>query len=87
MVAPNIGKGYDDPRILRSDTTHGEHGVFFAEFDVAHIADNSDGNAGGRVSVAALDGKKKATQSSAVHRIKFSVPISYEAAKFGPMST
>ncbi len=90
-VAPKIGKGYGDSKILRSDATHGDHGVFVAEFDVALMAsDNSEtvGSAGARVYVATLDGKKnKATQSSSVHRIKFSVPISYEASKFGPMST
>ena len=48
--------------------------MFFAEFDIALIADNSDRNARGRVSVATLDGKKKATQSSSVHRIKFFTP-------------
>ena len=57
-------------RSLRTDETHGEHGVFVAEF-------------GARIYVATLDGKKsKATQSSSVHRIKFSVPISYQASKF-----
>jgi hypothetical protein len=90
MVAPKIGKTYEDQKILRSDATHGEHGLFLAEFDVALMAsDNSEtvGSAGARVYVATLDGKKKATQSSSVHRIKFSVPISYQASKFGPMST
>jgi hypothetical protein len=90
-VAPKIGKGYDDPKILRTDATHGDHGVFVAEFDVALMtSDNSEtvGSAGARVYVATLDGKKnKATQSSSVHRIKFSVPISYQASKFGPLST
>jgi hypothetical protein len=90
MVAPKIGKAYEDQKILRSDATHGEHGVFLAEFDVALMAsDNSEtlGSAGASVYVATLDGKKKATQSSSVHRLKFSVPISYHASKFGPMST
>ena len=90
MVAPKVGKGYDGPKMMRSDATHGEHGVFLAEFDVALMAsDNSEtvGSAGARVCVATLDGKKKATQSSAVHRLKFSVPISYEASKFGTMRT
>jgi hypothetical protein len=86
MVAPKIGKGDDDSKILRSDATHGEHGVFLAEFDVALMAsDNSEtvGSAGARVYVATVE----ATQSSSVHRIKFSVPISYEASKFGTMMT
>jgi hypothetical protein len=90
MVAPKIGKGDDDSKILRSDATHGEHGVFLAEFDVALMAsDNLEtvGSAVARVYVATLDGKKKATQSSSVHRLKFSVSISYPASKFGPMST
>jgi hypothetical protein len=90
VVAPKIGKAYEDQKILRSDATHGEHGVFLAEFDVALMAsDNSEtiGSAGARVYVATLDGKKKATQLSSVHRLKFSVPISYHASKFGPMST
>jgi hypothetical protein len=64
-VAPKIGKSYDYPKILRSDATHGDHGVFVAEFDVALMAsDNSEtvGSAGARVYVATLDGKKnKAT--------------------------
>ena len=88
-VAPEIGKGYDDPKILRTDATHGEHEVYVAEFDVALMAsDNSEtvGSAGARVYVPTLDGKKnKATQSSSAHRIKFSVPISYQASKFGSM--
>jgi hypothetical protein len=90
MVAPKIGKGYDDPKILRSDATHGGHGVLLAEFDVALLAsDNSEtiGSAGAKVYVATLDDKKKEIQSSSVHRLKFSVPISYHASKFGPMST
>jgi hypothetical protein len=92
MVAPKIGKIYENQKILRSDATHGEHGVFLAEFDVALMAsDNSEtvGSARARVYVATLDGKKKATQfqSSSVHPLKFSVPISYHASKFGPMST
>jgi hypothetical protein len=85
-VAPRIGKRYDDSKILRTDETHGEHGVFVAESDVALMASDSPetvGSAGARIYVATLDGKKnKATQSSSVHRIKFSVPISYQASKF-----
>jgi hypothetical protein len=87
MIAPKLGKGYDDPKIMRSDATHGGRGVFLAEFDVALMtSDNSEkaGSTGSGFHVATLDGKKKATQSSSVHRIKFSVPISYEASKFWP---
>ena len=49
MVAPKIGKAYEDQKILRSDATHGEHRVFLAEFDVTLMAsDNSEavGSAG-----------------------------------------
>jgi hypothetical protein len=64
MIAPKIGKGYDDSKIMRSDATHGGRGVFLAEFDVALMtSDNSEkaGSTGSGVHVATLDGKKKAT--------------------------
>ena len=51
-VAPRIGKRYDDSKILRIDETHGEHGVFVAEFDVALMASDSSetvGSAGARI--------------------------------------
>ena len=82
-VAPKIGEGEDDPKILRTDATHGAHGVFLVEFDVALMAsDKSEGSgsAGVRVYVVTAKGEKsKTTESSSVHRIKFSVPISYQS--------
>jgi hypothetical protein len=84
-VAPKIGMGDDDPKILRTDPTHGHHGVFLVDFDVELMAsDKSEtgGGAGARIYVATLEGKKsKTTESGLVHRIKFSVPISYQASE------
>jgi hypothetical protein len=84
-IAPKIGEGEDDPKILRTDATHGAHGVFLVEFDVALIAsDKSErsGSAGVRIYVVTAKGERnKMTESSSVHRIKFSVPISYQSSK------
>jgi len=83
-VAPKIGEGDDDLKILRTDATHGSHGVFLVDFDVALMASDKSktgGSAGARVYVATLEGKKsKTTEASSVHRVKFSVPISYQAS-------
>jgi hypothetical protein len=81
-VAPEIGMGEDDPKILRTSPTHGHHGVFLVEFDVALTAsDKSErsGSAGMKVYVVTAEGgKTKIIESSSAHRIKFSVPISYQ---------
>jgi len=83
-VAPKIGIGDVDPKILRTDATHGHHGVFLVEFDVALTAsDKSEvgGSGGARVYVLTIQGEKsKTSESSSVHRIKFSVPISYQSS-------
>jgi hypothetical protein len=84
-IAPEIGQGDDDPKILRTGPSHGWHGVFLIDFDVALTAsDKSEGggSAGVRVYVVTAKGdKSKTTESSSIHRVKFSVPISYQPSQ------
>jgi len=86
-IAPAIGLGDVDPKILRTDATHGAHGVFLVEFDVAVTAvDKSAVAAGGGAAIYVLTAKAEthtAAELSSVHRIKFSVPISYQASNQG----
>ena len=81
-IAPEIGMGDDAPKILRTDASHGFHGVFLVEFDVAlAAADKSEvgGSGGAKVYVISVQGEThKTAESSSVHRVKFSVPISYQ---------
>src|ERR1700720_1601690 len=71
-VAPEIGMGEDDPKILRTSPTHGHHGVFLVEFDVAvAVSDKSEtsGGGGANVYMVAVKGEaSKITESSSVHR-------------------
>src|SRR5712692_2374762 len=74
-IAPGIGLGEDDPKILR--TMDDNRGVFLIEFDVALMAsDQSEGAASAGVSVyvvTAKGEKSKTTESGSIHRVKFSV--------------
>ena len=79
-IAPPIGLGDDDPKILR--TLHDSRGVFLVDFDVAISASESSEKGGGGgitvLSVASVKGEAKRTiENSSVSRVKFSVPLSY----------
>jgi len=79
-IAPKIGLGEDDPKILR--TLDSADGVFLVEFDVAVTAsETTEKGAGGGItvlSVASAKGEaKRSVENSSVSRVKFSVPISY----------
>jgi len=78
-IAPEIGMGDEDPKILR--TMDDNRGVFLIEFDIALVAsDKSEGGGSAEVSVyvvTAKGEKSKTTESSSIHRVKFSVPVSY----------
>lgn len=80
-VAPDIGLGDTDPKILR--TMHDAHGVFLVEFDVAITAtDKSNVTAGGGAAIYVFTAKAEtdtAAELGSIHRIKFSVPITYQA--------
>jgi hypothetical protein len=83
-IAPPIGAGDDAPKMLRTDAPHGWHGVFLVEYDVALTASDKSAVSGGgkaNVYVATVGAEAgKATESGSTHRVKFSVPISYQAA-------
>ena len=79
-VAPPIGFGDDDLRMLRSVNNCG---VFLVEFDVVVSAtDKTEKTGGGGLEVWSVASAKasishKGAEASQVNRIKFSVPISY----------
>jgi hypothetical protein len=79
-IAPRIGVGQDDPKILR--TLADSDGVFLVEFDVPITASETTKN-GAAVAITVLSlasGKgqaKRSTENSLVSRVKFSVPINY----------
>ena|ERR1700676_2016079 len=83
-IAPEIGMGDADPKILRTDATHGHHGVFLVEFDVAVTAtDRSNIAGGGGAAIYVLTVKAETSTTAelgSIHRIKFSVPITYQAS-------
>ena len=79
-IAPRIGVGQDDPKILR--TLADSEGVFLVEFDVPITAsDARENGAAGTVTVLSLaSGKgqaKRGTENPVVSRVKFNVPINY----------
>jgi len=79
-IAPRIGVGQDDPKILR--TLADSYGVFLVEFDVPITASETTKNgAAATITVLSLkSGKgqpKRSTENSLVSRVKFSVPINY----------
>jgi len=51
-IAPPIGMGDDDPKILRADASYGHHGIFLVDFDVAvTVADKSTIAGGGGAAI------------------------------------
>lgn len=79
-IAPRIGVGQDDPKILR--TLADSDGVFLVEFDVPIAASEPTKNgAAGTITVLSLpSGKgqaKRTIENSLASRVKFSVPIHY----------
>jgi hypothetical protein len=79
-IAPRIGVGQDDPKILR--TLADSDGVFLVEFDVPITASEATKNgAAGNIMVLSLaSGRRQAkggTENSLASRVKFSVPINY----------
>lgn len=79
-IAPRIGVGQDEPKILR--TLADSDGVFLVEFDVpVTAAETTENGAAGSIAVLSLaSGKgqaKRSIENSPVSRVKFSVPINY----------
>ena len=75
-VAPKIGVGGDNPKVLR--TFHGAEGVFLVEFDVAVTIEKAAVDGSTVLLVASAQGTaKRSAENSAGNRVRFSVPISY----------